>query len=249
MELLDNNRGNYRYLTGIPPFSSGVIAMPGHEVVFATLLRPVPWRDGFAMIDAHLSAADRPRQALCAIALRSPAPMSPDGFDDFNAGYRALLDEWQILLDGENPVARTNVAPVVSAPAEPSLYAFAYTRPTTADRTTFVVAGAGDVKRQSLDQLAVVRAGESSAEAMAEKAAHVMSVMQKRLHTMGADWDLITAVNVYTPHILQPYLADTLLTPAGPAAIHGVHWHLANPPIEGLAFEMDMRGVVCELSV
>jgi hypothetical protein len=29
----------------------------------------------------------------------------------------------------------------------------------------------------------------------------------------------------------------------GPAAIHGVHWHLAHPPIGSLAFEMDLRGV------
>src|SRR6266852_8929075 len=40
---------------------------------------------------------------------------------------RALLTEWKLLVDGENPIARTNVAPLVGAPSEPSLYAFAYT--------------------------------------------------------------------------------------------------------------------------
>jgi hypothetical protein len=29
----------------------------------------------------------------------------------------------------------------------------------------------------------------------------------------------------------------------GPAAVHGVHWYLSRPPIEGLEYEMDMRGV------
>jgi hypothetical protein len=71
--LRDVAGGNYRYIPGIAPFSSGVVAMPGHQVVHATLRAPLPWRDGFASIDRHLRGQDRPRLALCAIELRSPA--------------------------------------------------------------------------------------------------------------------------------------------------------------------------------
>ena len=40
------------------------------------------------------------------------------GFIEFNQGYRTILEEWDLLLDGINPVARTNVAPAVAPPAE-----------------------------------------------------------------------------------------------------------------------------------
>src|SRR5438552_1023075 len=52
--LVDNVNGNYRFLPGIDAYSSGVVAMPGHQVIHVTLRRPVPYHDGFEMIDAHL---------------------------------------------------------------------------------------------------------------------------------------------------------------------------------------------------
>jgi len=85
--------GDYRFLPGIAPFSSGVVALPGYQVVHATLRAPIPWRDGFALIDRHLHSEGRPRAALCAIELRSPTPFSFEGFDAFNAGYRTRLTE------------------------------------------------------------------------------------------------------------------------------------------------------------
>src|SRR5712691_10098469 len=60
--------GGYRFLPGIAPFSSGVVALPGYEVVHATLRAPIPWRDGFALIDRHLRPEGRPRAR--ALALR-----------------------------------------------------------------------------------------------------------------------------------------------------------------------------------
>jgi len=129
-------------------------------------------------LDRHLRPEGRPRAALCAIELRSPTPFSYEGFDAFNAGYRALLTEWKLLVDGENPIARTNVAPLVGAPSEPSLYAFAYTIPGATPRPTFVVAGAGEMRVRGVGVQGIVRHGETSPEAMREKAAHVMGVMQ-----------------------------------------------------------------------
>jgi hypothetical protein len=79
--LVPHPTGQYRFLPGIEPFSAGAIAAPNHEIVRATLQTPIPWRDGFAKIDAHLRAAGRPRVALCAIELRIPRPFTFDGFD------------------------------------------------------------------------------------------------------------------------------------------------------------------------
>jgi hypothetical protein len=245
MELLDNERGGYRFLTGIAPYSSGVVAMDGHEIVHVTLQRPVAYRRGFEIIDRHLADHDRPRHALCAIALRSPKPLSLDGFTEFNRGYRTILAEWDLLIDGHNPVARTNVAPAVHAPDETVLYGFAYT--VAGDVSpTFVVAGAGDVVTQALTKRAIVREGETTAEAMAEKAAHVMAAMRQRVDGLRVRWSDVTRVNLYTVHAVRPYLSEVILAPLAETSVHGVHWHYARPPIVGLEFEMDLRGVRCE---
>ena len=237
--------GQYRFLPGIAPYSSGVVAMPGHEVVHITLRAPMPWRDGFALIDRHLRGEGRPRAALCAIALRSPKPFTFDGFAEFNAGYRAVLESWGLFVDGANPIARTNVAPLVAPPSEPSLYAFAYTVPGQAPRTTFVVAGSGEVVELAAER--IVRRGETSPDAIRDKAAFVMSVMQTRLRGLGAGWSDVTTIDVYTPHPIEPFVQDVLLAAAGSAAIHGVRWYPSHPPIVGLEYEMDMRGVARDL--
>ena len=226
--------GHYRFLPGIAPFSSGVAAAAGYQVIHATLRAPIPWRDGFALIDRHLRSEGRPRAALCAIELRSPAPFSFDGFDTFNAGYQALLADWKLLVDGANPIARTNVAPVSGAPREPSLYGFGYTTPGAPPRPTFIVAGAGEMRDRGVGFEGIVRHGETSAAAMRDKAAHVMRTMQARLHGLGVEWSDVTTIDIYTAQPIEAFLADTVLAPAGAAAIHGVRWFPSRPPILGL---------------
>jgi hypothetical protein len=243
--LRDVPGGGYRFLPGIEPYSSGVVALPRHEIVHVTLRAPMAWRDGFALIDRHLHAESRPRAALCAIALRIPTPLSFDGFAEFNAGYREQLVAWNLLVDGANPIARTNVAPLVGAPPSPSLYAFAYTAPGATARPTFVVAGSGEVDRLNADT--IVRRGETSADAIREKAAFVMGVMHARLRALGGDWADVTTLDVYTPHPIEPFVRPTILSAAGAAAVHGVRWYPSHPPIVGLEYEMDLRGVAREI--
>jgi hypothetical protein len=242
--LLPGPDPSYRFLPGGDPYSSGVVATPGWEVVHATLQAPIPWRDGFARIERRLRALGRLRTALCAIELRVPTPLTFAGFAEFNRGYRDLLGEWGLLVEGRNPVARTNVAPVVRPPAEPSLYAFSYTAPAAAaGRPTFVAAGSGELRPGHASRAGVVRPDETSPDAMRDKAVHVMGVMRARLAGLGATWADVTAVDVYTAHPVESFLATEILAVMGPAAIHGVHWYLAHPPVAGLAFEMDLRGV------
>ena len=127
MSLTDHPEGNYRFLPGIAPYSCGAVSAPGFEVVHAVLQRPLPYRAGFERIAAHLAAAGRPKAALCGVELRSPALFSFPGFAAFNGEYAAILKEWGLFVNGLNPVARTNVAPVVHPPGEPALYGFSYT--------------------------------------------------------------------------------------------------------------------------
>src|SRR5438552_3546645 len=151
MTTLQATRGNYRFAPGsaMSPYSSGGIADPGYEVVHATLQSPLPIWDGFAAIERYLTSLQRPRAALVALELRCARPYDPADWmapDSFNQRYIAKLREWDLLVDGLIPVARTNVAPILSPPTEQVLYAFSYTVPTAdpAAPPTFVVAGSGE---------------------------------------------------------------------------------------------------------
>jgi hypothetical protein len=244
--LIDNPNGNYRFLTGIAPYSSGVVAMPGFEIIHVNLQQPIAYRQGFKLIDSHLSEARRPPHALCSIELRLPAPLSFERFASFNDEYQRLLADRDLMLDGRNPIARTNIAPAVLPPKEPSLFAFAYTVPIAEGNTrpTFIIAGAGDLHDQGdLSSDAIVRPNDTSDDALREKASVVMQVMQARLDGLQVNWAMATTIDIYTVYPIQSFLVDTVLNQVGSAAIHGVHWHFSHPPIEGLAFEMDLRGV------
>ena len=250
MLLLDNPQGNYRFLTGIAPYSSGVVAMPGYEIVHVTFTKPLPYRHGFDRLAAYLAEIDRPRSALCAIELRSPKPFSFAGFQEFNQGYQALLAEWALLVGDQNPIARTNIAPSVHPPTEPTLYAFSYTQPlTTEPFPTFIVAGAGELRGERLDAAEVVRPNDTSEAGMAAKAAQVMQHMQDRLAGLQVDWSAVTTVDIYTEQPLHSFLSTEILNPMQAAVGQGVHWFYSRPPIIDLEFEMDMRGVRCELRV
>ncbi|MBX3051856.1 MAG: hypothetical protein KF753_10305 [Caldilineaceae bacterium] len=252
MQLLANPAGNYSFLRGIAPYSAGVVAAPGYEIVRAILAQPLPWREGFQRIEQHLGQWNRPLAALCAMELRSPAPFSFAGFADFNGAYQARLAEVGLLLDGVNPLARTHVAPAVNPPDEPSLYAFSYTVPSPMPPNsphpfpTFIVAGAGDLRDQAdLSPSAIVRPGETSSGAMQEKAAVVLAVMQERLFGLGHTWADVSSIGVYTVQPLHPLL-DTLLLSLHESTRNGILWHYSRPPISGLEFEMDLRGLRAE---
>jgi len=239
-----NPSGNYSFLPAIGAFSSGAVAMPGYEVVRVVLATRVPYRQGLAGMDRFLRAQGRPPQALCGIELRSPRPMTFDEFALFNAGYFEELKQREILVDGVNPVARTNVVPALDPPAEAALYAFSYTTPAKDSPLTFVVAGGGDrvVKGERADTSDMVRHGDVSSEGMGEKVAFVLGLMEKRLASLGAEWPQVTAVSVYTVQNIYPLIAPLLLPRLGPAKIHGLRWHFTRPPVQGMDFEMDLSG-------
>jgi hypothetical protein len=246
--LVANKRGNYSFLKGIAPYSAGVVAEAGYEIVHIRLPRYFPLRAGFDAVEAHLKRAGRPLQAMCGMELRSPKPFSFTGFNQFNAGYIDVLRKWDILLDGLNPVARTNIAPEVNPPGEPSLYGFSYTVPSKASRKTFVVAGAGELPEGSLDPHDVVRRGEYGPAAIREKAYFVMVLMEGRLRGLGVGWSDVTVSDVYTVHDIRPFIEELVKRLEGGGA-HGLTWHYSRPPIESIEYEMDLRGCVTELVI
>ena len=108
---------------------------------------------------------------------------------------------------------------------------------------TFVVSGAGELPEGILAHEAIIRVGDTSSEAMIEKASFVMDLMETRLHGLGADWCGVTDVDIYTVHALEKILPDVILKRIGTAGARGVRWFFSRPPIEGIEFEMDLRGV------
>lgn len=248
--LIANKRGNYSFLKGIAPYSAGVVAEAGYEVVHARFLHTLPLRAGFDAVAAHLKAVGRPLQAMCAMELRSPKPFTFAGFGQFNAGYVDVLQKWDILLEGGiNPVARTNIAPAVRPPAEPSLYGFSYTVPSKVRRKTFIVAGAGELPEGSLDPKDVVRRGDLSAAGLQEKARFVMDLMEGRLRGLGVSWSGVTVCEIYTVHEIHGFLESTVQKRLEEGGAHGVTWHYSRPPIETIEYEMDMRGCATELVI
>ena len=251
MAPLTATAGGYLFLAGGVPYSSGVVADQDHQIVRALLEAPVPWRHGFRLVDQHLSSIDRRRSALCAVELRSPTQFSFAGFAEFNAGYCALLQDWGLYdHHGVNPIARTNVVPLVGSVEEPSMYAFSYTVAATPHRRlTFVTSGAGELRGDALSADSIVRPGDQTPEGMVHKMDRVLEAISDRLRRLGASWPETTTVDVYTAELMSTLLVEAMSLRTGGALLRGVRWYPSLPPIEGLEFEMDARGVSTEIVV
>jgi hypothetical protein len=245
--------GNFRFVPGSATFCNGVVADAGYGLVHVSLRRPAPLAHGFEIASRHLTGAGRPMAALCGVELRIPAPLSFQDFGSLNAGYIALLEQHGLSLDGKGTATRTNVAPLpaAAAPAEPSVYGFTYTVPEAqaSGRAAFIGSGIGELRPGPAARESLVRPGETSPEAMREKAEFVMGEVGAQMGRLGVSWDDVTRLNVYTAHALEGYLQDVILAPMGAAAVHGAHWYLSYPPVIDLEFEIDVRGAAAEIVV
>lgn len=238
--------GGYRYVRGPFQYSGGAAAEPGFRIERARFARRPALEEGFRAIEAHLKSLGRPPTAFCACELRSPAPFTEAGFVAFNRVYVGTLERWGIFRDEENPVARSNVCPELAPPPAPCFEAFCYTVPAEAGAPpSFVIAGSGEAREGPGSYVErTVRRGDRSAAAMREKARYVLGAMERRMAALGLGWAQVTATQVYTVYDLHPLLADEIV--ARGAAPGGLTWHYCRPPVEGLDFEMDVRGVPVE---
>ena len=169
---------------------------------------------------------------MCSIALQiAEAVHLLPGFTAFNKEYAEILKDWGLFVDGVNPVARTNVAPVIDPPGEPVLYSFSFTKECPLDaKPTFVVAGAGELPEGLLSRDAIIALGDVSFEAISTKARFVMDLMESRLNGLGVNWSMVNTINVYTRHSLTPLIGDIILSRVGSSNIHGATWHYIRNP-------------------
>lgn len=240
--------GNYRYIPAVFQYSGGAAAEPGYAIERVAFRQLVPLAEGFQRVEAYLKSVGRPLTAFCACELRSPKQFSEAGFIAFNQHYCATLDRWGIYEPEakRNPVARSNVCPLIDAPSGPGFCAFSYTVPASGPACpTFVISGSGEAPEgKGAYGKFIVRRGETSADAILEKARAVLGEMERRMALLGSEWRETTATQVYTIHNIHPFLGEELVRRG--AARNGVGWHLARPPVVELEFEMDCRSVSSE---
>ena len=160
MQTADFSSGGYRFIPGVFQYSRGVAASPGYRITRTRFMTPVALAQGFRRIEVILSEFGRPTTAFCACELRSPAPFTEQGFTEFNKHYVTTLSRWKLFDGTINPVARVNVCPEIDPPGEPSFHAFSFTVPASEAAASFVISGSEDI----------IRHGETSADAMREKA-------------------------------------------------------------------------------
>jgi hypothetical protein len=237
--------GNYRFIPAVFQYSSGAAADAGYEIERVRFDRLVPLADGFAQAANYIKAAGRPLTSFCACELRSPAAFTEGGFRKFNEHYVKTLAEWGIYDGKTNPVARSNVCPEIDPPAEPSFYAFSFTRVAERATPTFVIAGGAELRSGAGSYPErIVRYRDVSPEGLKEKVRFTTREMENRMEVFGFGWKDTTGVQAYTVHDFHAVLADELVRRGALRA--GLTWHFARPPVIDLEYEMDCRRVARE---
>jgi hypothetical protein len=240
--------GNYRFIPAVFQYSSGAAADSGFEIERVRFDRLLPLADGFAQVAKYIAAAGRPLTSFCACELRSPAAFTEAGFRAFNEHYVKTLAEWGLFDGTVNPVARSNVCPEIDPPAEPSFYAFSFTRPSQAAMPTFVIAGSAEARGGSGSYPErIVRYRDLSPDGLKEKVQSTVGQMESRLETFGFGWKDTTAAQAYSIRDFHPVIVDALVRRG--ATRSGLTWHFARPPVIDLEYEMDCRRVMREIVI
>ena len=246
--MLSDTGNGYAFVAGINAWSEGVVATAGHQIVRVVLRRAIKFPDELEVVGRHLREAGRPLSALCAMELRIAEPFTLAGFQAFNTSYFAELSKSGFITQAVNPIARTNVA-VSGLVSGPAIHAFAYATRSAANERSFVLAGAAELRDNSLTAESIVRAGETSPDALRDKAAQVMRVVEERMRRLGVDWADATDVFLYTSHAIDGVVRDVIAQAIGPSRRHGINWYLSRPPFEGIELEVDVRGVPMQLQL
>lgn len=233
--------GGYRYLPGSRFAAHGVAAEPGMCIDRVVFDRPQPLDQGFALILSYLDGQERPPAALCGIELRMPGRLPFAEFRSFNDRYLALLADADVLIGEQSPFCRTNVAPRKTNIGEPSIGAFSFTYQREPGGQDFLLSGAAEVPPDVPFPGGVVRRGETSADAMAEKARVVAELVNAHVASLGHRWTEDATVHVYSQHDVAFTTMREALASVGVVPLEGLIWHDTDPPTEEIEIEIDVR--------
>ena len=248
---LTDHPGGYRFLPGIAPYSCGVVSAPGFEIVHVTFQRPVPYKDGFEQIERHLASDGRPRTALCGVELRSPRPFTFEGFARVQRGvcpHPGRVGPVRRWREPGRPHQRRPGGR--SAHRAGSVWVLVY--------ETVRSIPATDLRRRRGGRTA---RGRSGGRGDRPRRGHLTG--RHRRQGGGSSWtSWSTACTDWaatgTP---SPPSTSTRSTRSGDMlpgvilarrprpAVHGIRWFYSRPPIVGIEYEMDLRGVRTELRI
>jgi hypothetical protein len=237
----ENVAGGYSYVSALGFASAGVAALPGMAIDHVVLAQPVPLASGFDLVERYLNGRGRPISALCGFELRSSAVVGLAEFLDFNAQYLEQLDSWDLLVNGESPLTRTNVVPRVNPQRGHSLHGFSFTTDMEATTTHYVLSGVAELPEGSRYPQDILHRGKTTPTALAAKAAWICEQLRDIAHSLGVTWDNTASVHLYAQHPVVGSLQSQALRSVGVVPNHGFIWHDASPPIWELELEMDIR--------
>src|SRR5215470_1228527 len=222
--------GGYRFIVAPGrPFSSGIVADAGFDLVHAVFFRPVPLAGGLESARRHVESAGRPVTALAAFELRIPEPLSREGFDAFNEPYVERMAALGLRNGDDWVTARTNVSPTTAPVGEASLYAFTYTVPGgSRPLPAFRLSGATETRHDG---------------SPADRLRSIVEALARPMGELGVSWEASTAINVYGATGAP---IDEVVAAFGAAALQGVTWFPSRPPLRDYEFEIDARGVGTE---
>jgi hypothetical protein len=114
--------------------------------------------------------------------------------------------------------------------------------------SSFVLSGGGDARsgpEPYSDR--IIALGDQSHSGLSLKIEFVIKEMQRRLECLGFKWDDVACTQAYSVHNIGG-LVESLLASQGLMS-HGLNWHFARPPVQGLDFEMDLRGAINQIYI
>ena len=230
--------GSFRFLPAITAYSAGFAASDGFEITALRLHDCPTLAVGFERIDKEIQRRGLDPTALAGLQLRSPGAFSFEGFAAFNDEYRQSLIKRGLIIDGVNPISRTNVIPIDQGPAVPTI-AVAFIVHSSQGRggSDFVVAGAGEVDGD-LGPENIVARGDLSQKGLSLKVDCVLNIMLERLDALGASGQSPTTVNVYTAHEITG-LSGMIEKKLPTVSKNGYSTWLTRPPVKEIEFEMD----------
>jgi len=222
----------FRFLPVDGPFSAGVAAEPGFDIVRVHVPYHTPLARGFEMIEQAIRRSHRPMKALCALELRVPKQYNRTDWAEFNAGYVAQWKRWEATVDDRIPGARTNVAPELDPPHEPCLHAFCYTMQAERGGEDFVISGAPEP--------------EGTQGGLPAYWAAIAKELETRMTALAVTWDGATETQLYATRADHELFASPDLTRFQDLVRPGLRWFFSRPPVEGLNIEVDVRRLTSE---
>lgn len=243
-QSLLSTRGGYRFLPGGQVFAGGAVALEGHEIVHAMLQPWLPLKEAYEFIERYLHGQGLGTSALCGMELRLPRQLSMDEFRAFNAPYVEQLIRWGLLVEGRNPISRTNVAPAIDPPESPSVHGFSFAAPAKSrGRVSFVMSGMTEIGPDGQ----IVAPADVSEAGLRRKVAYVIEAVSRRLSELGVGFNQASHIEFYAAHGIDKIVAELLAPAIDVGSRQGLRWHIGRPPVQGVEVELEARSVAREV--